>query len=208
MSKKTLIGNFNEHIQDNFWLYIISLLCIFTGIVLGIYKVKYLGDTYRNDLLSYINSFMDYMKNKNVNYNTVLMTTIKNNIPFIAIIWFLGMTMIGIPIILIIDLIKGYTLGFTISIMINSIGTKGLWIAMLGVIPQNIVYIPCLLLSSVLAMEFSLNFLRERMGKRFSNGIWMRILSYSLSFLFIVVIMSLGFILEAYGTPNVLKIVM
>lgn len=208
MSKKTLIGNFNEHIQDNFWLYIISLLCIFTGIVLGIYRVKYLGDTYKNDLLSYINSFMDYMKNKNVNYNTVLMTTIKNNIPFIAIIWFLGMTMIGIPIILIIDLIKGYTLGFTISIMINSIGTKGLWIAMLGVIPQNIVYVPCLLLSSVLAMGFSLNFLRERMGKRFSNGIWMRILSYSLSFLFIVVIMSLGFILEAYGTPNVLKIVM
>jgi stage II sporulation protein M len=151
MSKKTLIGNFNEHIQDNFWLYIISLLCIFTGIVLGIYKVKYLGDTYRNDLLSYINSFMDYMKNKNVNYNTVLMTTIKNNIPFIAIIWFLGMTMIGIPIILIIDLIKGYTLGFTISIMINSIGTKGLWIAMLGVIPQNIVYIPW---EKDLAMEY------------------------------------------------------
>lgn len=207
MVKNGLSGSFNEHIQNNFWLYIISILCIFTGIVLGVYKVKYLGDTYKSDILNYINSFTDYIANRNVDYKNVLMVTIKNNIPFITLIWFLGMTMIGIPIILIIDLIKGYVLGFTISIMINSIGTKGLWVAFLAIIPQNIVYIPCIILASVFAMEFSLNFLSERMGKRFTKGLWLRILSYSLSFLFIVIIMSVGFIFEAYGTPNLLKLI-
>lgn len=207
MVKNNLTGSFNEHIQNNFWLYIISILCIFTGIVLGVYKVKYLGDTYKSDISNYINSFTDYIANRNVDYKNVLMVTIKNNIPFITLIWFLGMTMIGIPIILIIDLIKGYVLGFTISIMINSIGTKGLWVAFLAIIPQNIVYIPCVILASVFAMEFSLNFLSERMGKRFTKGLWLRILSYSLSFLVIVIIMSVGFIFEAYGTPNLLKLI-
>lgn len=207
MLKKDFSVNFNEHIQNNFLLYIISLLCIFTGIVLGIYKVKYLGDTYKNELLSYINSFTDYLINKNIDYKNVLMATIKNNVPFIVLIWFLGMTMIGIPIILIVDIIKGYILGFAISIMINSIGTKGLWIALLGIIPQNVIYIPCLVLSSVLAMEFSINFLSERIGKRFTKGLGVRIFSYSVSFLFIIIVMSIGFIFEAYGTPNILKIV-
>ncbi|NFB06981.1 stage II sporulation protein M, partial [Clostridium botulinum] len=31
------LGNINRHVQENFWLYIISLLCICTGLVLGIY---------------------------------------------------------------------------------------------------------------------------------------------------------------------------
>ncbi|WP_372440078.1 stage II sporulation protein M [Clostridium tetanomorphum] len=205
--KNGLTSEFGGHLQENFWLYIISLLCIFTGIVLGIYSVKYMGEVYKNDLLSYITSFTEYIGNRDIDYKTVLLGTIKNNMPFIILIWFLGMTMIGIPIILIIDLIKGYTLGFTVSIMINSVGTKGLLISLLTVIPQNVIYIPCIILSSVLAMEFSLNFLRERIGKRTNNGLWIRVFSYSLSFLFIVLIMFLGFIFEAYGTPNILKII-
>lgn len=33
----------NKHVQDNFWLYVISLLCVCTGIVLGVYSVRYMG---------------------------------------------------------------------------------------------------------------------------------------------------------------------
>lgn len=206
MFKNNLAGNFNEHFQSNFWLYIVSLLFIFTGMVLGIYSVKYIGNVYKNDLLSYINNFIDYLSNKDINYREVFFHTIKNNIPFIIIIWFLGMTMIGMPIILLIDLIKGYTLGFTISFMIGNVGIKGLFIALLGVMPQNIIYVPCILLSSVLAMNFSLSFIKEKMQKKFISGVWTRLLYYSLPFIFIGALMFMGFIIEAYATPNILKI--
>ncbi|WP_125152276.1 stage II sporulation protein M [Clostridium rectalis] len=207
MGKNNFLQNFSDHIRLNFWLYVISLIFIFTGVVLGIYSVKYMPSVNKNDLLSYLNSFGEYLTTKDLDYRFILIQSIKSNIPFIVVIWFLGMTMIGIPIILIIDLIKGYTLGFTISFVISSVGIKGFNMAMLGVIPQNIIYVPCIIFSSVLAMEFSLNFLRERINNKLSSGLLVKVMSYSVSFLVIFFAMFFGFVIEAYITPNILKII-
>ncbi|EPS49865.1 sporulation protein [Clostridium botulinum CFSAN002367] len=51
------LGNINRHVQENFWLYIISLLCICTGIVLGIYSVKYMGSFEKGDLFKLCREF-------------------------------------------------------------------------------------------------------------------------------------------------------
>ncbi|KGK89037.1 MULTISPECIES: stage II sporulation protein M [unclassified Clostridium] len=207
MSRNNFVLGLNDHIKENFWLYVISLICIFTGMVLGVYTVKYMGEIYKTDLISYFQGFTEYLNTENLNYKGVFLNTIRSNIPFILFIWLLGMTMVGIPVILIIGIIKGYTLGFTISFIINSVGLKGIGIAIFGVIIQNIIYIPCMIIASVLAMEFSLNFLKERIDRRVKENIWIKMLSYSCSFLAIIAVMFVGFFMEAYIIPNILKII-
>lgn len=207
MSRNNFVLGLNDHIKENFWLYVISLICIFTGMVLGVYTVKYMGEIYKTDLISYFQGFTEYLGTENLNYKGVFLNTIRSNIPFILFIWLLGMTMVGIPVILIIGIIKGYTLGFTISFIINSVGLKGIGIAIFGVIIQNIIYIPCMIIASVLAMEFSLNFLKERIDRRVKENIWIKMLSYSCSFLAIIAVMFVGFFMEAYIIPNILKII-
>ncbi|MBE6067920.1 MAG: stage II sporulation protein M [Clostridium lundense] len=207
MSRNNFVLGLNDHIKENFWLYVISLICIFTGMVLGVYTVKYMGDIYKTDLISYFQGFTEYLNTENLNYKGVFLNTIRSNIPFILFIWLLGMTMVGIPVILIIGIIKGYTIGFTISFIINSVGLKGIGIAIFGVIIQNIIYIPCMIIASVLAMEFSLNFLKERIDRRVKENIWIKMLSYSCSFLAIIAVMFVGFFMEAYIIPNILKII-
>lgn len=207
MSRNNFVLGLNDHIKENFWLYVVSLICIFTGMVLGVYTVKYMGDIYRTDLTSYFQGFTEYLSSESLDYKGVFLNTIRSNVPFIIFIWLLGMTMVGIPIILIIGIIKGYTLGFTISFIINSIGLKGIGIAIFGVIVQNVIYIPCMIIASVLAMEFSLNFLKERIDRRVKENIWIKMLSYSCSFLAIVAVMFIGFFMEAYIIPNILKII-
>lgn len=207
MTNRKKLFNFNEHLQQNFWLYIISLFCIFTGIVLGIYAVKYMGDFDKNDLISYLNSFTQSISQGNFKYSSVFTDIIKNNVLIIAAIWFLGLTMVGIPIILIIDVIKGFTIGFTISFMIKGLGMKGIGIALLGVLPQNIIYIPCVILCSVFAMEFSLNLLRDRLNKQWTNSVLVKITSYTLAFAAILIFMFLGFIIETYITPALVKLI-
>ncbi|MBM7869194.1 stage II sporulation protein M [Clostridium pascui] len=207
MSRNNLVLGLNDHIKENFWLYVISLICIFTGMVLGVYTVKYMGEIYKTDLISYFQGFTEYLTTESLNYKEVFLNTIRSNIPFILFIWLLGMTMVGIPVILIIGIIKGYTLGFTISFIINSVGLKGIGIAIFGVIIQNIIYIPCMIIASVLAMEFSLNFLKERIDRRVKENIWIKMLSYSCSFLAIIAVMFVGFFMEAYIIPNILKII-
>lgn len=207
MSENKMLNIINKHIQNNFWLYAISLLCICTGIVLGIYSVKYMGSFEKSDLLSYLKNFNSSIGSETIKHRSIFIETIKSNIPIVAVIWFLGLTMIGIPVILVIDIIKGFTIGFTISFVINGMGIKGMWFSLLGVLPQNIIYIPCMIFASVLAMEFSLTILKDKTNKQWISNIWIRTTSYSLSFVLLISIMFIGFFMEAYITPNMIKLI-
>ncbi|MBC8060928.1 MAG: stage II sporulation protein M [Clostridiaceae bacterium] len=195
----------NKHFENNFWLYIISIFCMFLGIVLGIYTVKYMGPVEKEQLTLYLSKFTNSITQKNINYKDIFFQSIRNNLPIIIGIWFLGLTMIGTPLILIIDIIKGYTLGFTISFIIKGVGVKGIWITLLGILPQNIIYLPCMMFASVSAMEFSLAFFKNNMYKHWATSIFARIATYSLIFVGIFICMCLGFVLEAYITPYLIK---
>lgn len=207
MSENKILVVVNKHIQNNFWLYVISLLCICTGIVIGVYSVRYMGSFEKSDLLSYLKSFNDSIAVEGINYKYVFIESVKSNMLIIASVWFLGLTMIGIPLILIIDIMKGFTIGFTISFISSEMGIKGIWFTILGVLPQNMIYIPCIIAVSVLAMEFSLTILKDKTNKVWTQSIWIRITSYSFSFALVTVVMFIGFLIESYITPNMIKLV-
>ncbi len=208
MRNNRLTNFMNNHFENNFWLYIISTFCLFLGVVLGVYTVKYMGPVEKNQLLSYLTGFSKSLGHKNVNNNVIFFQSVKNNLPLIIAIWFLGLTMIGTPVILIIDIIKGYTIGFTVSFVIKGLGVSGIWVALLGIIPQNIIYVPCLMFASVAAMEFSITFLKNNMYKHWASNIFARIATYSVVFLVLFLFMSFGFVLEAYVTPFFIKLLL
>jgi stage II sporulation protein M len=174
---------------------------------MGIYSVRYMGGFEKSDLVSYFNNFTTTVNSGSVNYKSILLQTLKNNVPVILAVWFLGLTMIGIPIILIIDVIKGFTIGFSISFIISQMGIKGVWISLLGVLPQNIIYIPCIIFFSVLAMEFSLMIFKDRSRIQWKSHILVSITSYSISFLMVAMVMCIGFFMETYLTPAMIKLV-
>lgn len=207
MSENKMLALINEHVQSNFWLYVVSLLCVCTGIVMGIYSVRYMGSFEKSDLLSYIKNFSTTISSGGINYKSIFVETVKSNIPILLAVWFLGLTMIGIPVILIIDVIKGFTIGFSISFIINGMGIKGMWFSLLGVLPQNIIYIPCIIFASVLSMEFSLMILKDRANKQGTSNIWVRVTSYSFSFMIVTIVMFIGFFMESYITPNMVKFI-
>jgi stage II sporulation protein M len=205
MSSNTLITNINKHIQQNFWLYIISILCVFTGIILGIYSVKYMGEFERNDLVNYLMNFVDPSNTSGISYKIIFVQSIKNNLPVIIFLWFLGLTIVGIPIIIIIDLLKGFTVGFTFSFMISGLGKSGIGIALLGVLPQNLIYIPCIIFASVVSMEFSIMLIKDKFNKQWTSSIASRIIYYSGIFILIIILLFIGIIIESYIAPYFVK---
>ncbi len=194
-----------KHFQNNLWLYILSSVCMCTGVVLGVYTVKYMSSFEKSDLLSYLTSFAKADSLKSINYHQVLIEAIKNNIPFIAVVWFLGLTMIGIPIILLLDVLKGFTVGFTVTFFVNGLGIKGIWIALFSIIPQNIIYIPCIMITSVFAMEFSFMLIKDNVKKNWTKNISSKIFSYTFVFVTLSIFMFTGFIFETYITPSIIR---
>lgn len=205
MSSSTIMMKISKHIQENFWLYILSILCVFTGIILGIYSVKYMGAFERNDLVNYLMNFVEPSNTSGVSYKLILLQSIKNNLPVIIFLWFLGLTIVGLPIILIINLLKGFTVGFTFSFMISGLGKSGLGIAILGVLPQNLIYIPCIIFASVVSMEFSIMLVKDKFNKQRTSSISSRIMYYSLIFVVIIILLFVGIIIESYIAPHFVK---
>ena len=205
MSSNTLISNINKHIQENFWLYIISILSVFTGIILGIYSVKYMGQIEQSDLINYLMNFIDPSNTNGISYKLIFFQSIKNNLPVIIFLWFLGLTIVGIPIIIFIDLLKGFTVGFTFSFMISSLGKNGIAIAILGVLPQNMIYLPCIIFASVLSMEFSIMLIKDKFSKQWTSSISSRIIYYSVIFIVLSAFLFIGIIIESYVAPYFIK---
>ncbi|MBB6631293.1 stage II sporulation protein M [Clostridium algidicarnis] len=204
MRDNKYVNVITQHIQNNFWLYIVSLLFLCTGIVLGIYAMKYMSEVDKLDLSNYFNSFIEILTSKEINNKSIFFEAIKNNVSMIFLIFFLGITFVGLPLILLINLIKGFTIGFTISFAIDMLGGKGLVLALIGVIPQNIIYIPCIMGASVISMRTSLDKMKNNLFGKKSYAISEN-KNMIVSIATIILIVSLGILMESYVTPSILK---
>lgn len=204
LTNGNMVGSFKTHIEKNIWLYLISLFCICTGIVIGVYTAKYLSGNEKNVMVQWIDQSIRSLQSDKVSLNTIFLESVRTYLPMIVIIWVFGLTIIGFPVILIMNIVKGYTLGFTFSFLISSFGAKGLGVCILNLLLKNIIFIPCIMVCSVFAMEFSLNLIRSK-EKSWTSNIVSSIASYSMSFLGIVLIMFIGFLIETIVYPLTVK---
>ena len=163
------------------------------------------GEVERNDLVNYLTNFIDPLNSSGISYKLIFFQSIKNNLPVIVLLWFLGLTIVGLPIIVIIDLLKGFTVGFTFSFMISGLGKSGIGIAILGVLPQNLIYIPCIIFASVISMEFSIMLLKNKFNKQWTSSVSSRIIYYSVIFIIIIAFLFIGIIIESYIAPYFVK---
>ena len=182
------------------------LTFFFVGILLGAYTIKYMDGVDAKDLSDYFTSFVKSINNQEIKTNELLFSIIKNNILIIILIIALGFTIFGAPLVLIIDLIKGYTLGYTFSFLITTFEGKGIWIALTSTIPQNLLYIPFFVGISIISLELSSVKVKEKFfgGARFNKNV-LNGLVMKLSFFFVLFI--LGVFIECYISPGLMKIV-
>lgn len=142
---------FIEYIRNNIkeFFCVISLFLI--GIILSIIFVNNANEMQEKEITSYIQDYISNLKEgKSINKKAVFWDSIKNNAIFTIILWFGGLTIIGIPIVYITIIFKGFTLGYTISVLIAILGVgKGTMFVFGTMFLQNLLAIPCILAIAV-----------------------------------------------------------
>lgn len=195
---------FKQHLQDNQWQYIIVSLIFFLGIILGNYKVLSLEGGVREYLLDLVDSYVKGGAKGVLDGQVIFISAFITQAKTIGLVWFLGLTIIGIPLILGIVCLRGISLGFTLGFLINEKGGAGVWLSILAILPQNMVYITLLIICSVIALNFSVYLFKGRNSVGISLG--KGLLIYTGLFAVFLLLSLGGVFMEAYLAPWLLRI--
>jgi stage II sporulation protein M len=82
---------------------------------------------------------------------------------WIGLIGVLGMTVVGLPLVLALDFLKGSLVGFAIGTVVSEHGWKGLVFSLASVAPPNIIVVPAIVLASAASISFAMHVIRFRL---------------------------------------------
>ena len=194
-----------ESLKENKITFLWVLLFFLVGIVLGSYTVYYMSDFNRVEITTYFNNFLEFLGGNSVAYTSILVDSIKSILPMVVIIVLLGYTAVGTPIILMMDLAKGYVIGFTFSLIVSMLGSKGVMLVLSGLMLQKLIFSPIIMLISVLAIRHSVTKLKMGVSR---DRVKLDVSRAYLNFqgLLSLIIIS-GILIETYISPNLIRLV-
>lgn len=194
-----------ESLKENKITFLWVLLFFLVGIVLGSYTVYYMSDFNRVEITTYFNNFLEFLGGNSVAYTSILVDSIKSILPMVVIIVLLGYTAVGTPIILMMDLAKGYVIGFTFSLIVSMLGSKGIMLVLSGLMLQNLIFIPIIMLISVLAIRHSVTKLKMGVSRdRVKLDVSRAYLNFQ-GLLSLIIISAI--LIETYISPNLIRLV-
>lgn len=145
----------------NLYLFLIALFII--GLTTGIVHSVILGDEAKTESYTYITTFINALETKQFDINILFGEFLTTNLKPAIFIWLFGLWIIGIPLVCTYIAFEGYSLGFVISIVINSLGAgKGSLLLGLSLLPQEIFIVPVLLTLGVNSILFAKSIWKSR----------------------------------------------
>lgn len=123
-------------------------------IVLGTYLNK-IWPSYQQSMSENLNPIIKYY-NSSFNIKDIIISNMKNDIIFMSLIFISSLFVITFPIIIIIFMLKGLSIGYTINSIILTMKLKGIKIILILLL-RNIIIIP----GSVILILISFNYIKE-----------------------------------------------
>lgn len=190
-------------IKQNKLLLLLTILAIVFTII-GIFFPAILTEANKELIKNNIIEFINKIDNNEINYLSALFYSSWNNILVTFILWILGISLIGIPFIIIIYIFKCFLTGFSFTSILITYGVKGSITAMIYSIPNTLNSFGSLLLSYY-ALSFSITIYRcifKRENKNWST-ITKQYIKLGIFFLLYTIIIS---VIESYIIPNILRL--
>lgn len=192
-----------KKLKDKKQFIIIFVICI-AAFIIGVLLPSILNEENRKIIQTSLNSFFDTIKNNQLKTNELLFKTLTSNIIIDLILWLLGISIIGIPIVIILLGYKILSLGFTISSIISIYKLNGVIKALIYIVP-NIINLFIFFVISYYSISFSLmlfNYLfrKKEYNKRIIVNRYLKLLVIS------IIILIFSSVIETYVVPKLFSL--
>lgn len=194
-----------QHLYASWWIYLFVCLCFIAGIVFGSLGVNTLSTEQVAGLKDYVNKALGLYADK-IDFSLTVRQAIYKNLLNWGKIFILGLTVIGMPLVLIIVFTRGFVLGFTIVFLIQTGSYSGGVLAFLAILPPNLLSFPAYIIAAVAAINFSLYLLKGRDTAR-NVSITQNFFGYFGTMLTLGILFTAAALIEGYLSPFFIRLI-
>ncbi|MFC5732887.1 stage II sporulation protein M [Cytobacillus gottheilii] len=206
MKKKKYQNVAATHFREHSSIYLFVIVLFFMGVIFGAIVVNSLSFTQKEDLFYYLSQFFGQVSAEEVaTSNDLFKQSLLHNAKYIGLIWLLGISIIGLPVILVMLFIKGMVVGFTVGFLVNQMAWDGFLLSFVSILPQNLVIIPVFIIAATLAVAFSLKMIKKQFMKRMGDPMLPLFGRYAASFAIALVFIAAAAGVEAFISPPLMK---
>lgn len=190
-----------NHIVNNKRGYLIVTILFFIGLIIGVFFINNAKTAQIDEINNYLNEIVSNVKlYENIDYGNLLKQSLISNFIIIILLWFGASTIIGIPVVYGTIVVKGFSMGYTISSIINCFGIgKGIAISLSIMLLHNIIFIPTMLATSVSGVKLY----QSIMKNKDRENIKIEIIRHTIFCAFMLILMIISSLIEVYGSTNI-----
>lgn len=184
------------------FLIVISVIALITGSLL----LVLLDKSDKTIVNTYLTNFINNLSQNKIEYIPVLKDSLISNMALILGIWLLGISVIGIPIILFLYFSQIFTFGFALASIILNYKFRGLILALIYTFPHYLIFLTMLLILTSYSIILSIKLITTIIKKK---QIDFKIISnkYLLILLFSFITVVLCSLYETFALPNIIKLI-
>lgn len=145
-------------------LFLVILFII--GIIAGSLFITVLNESDKALVKEYLEKFIMNIHQNKLDYTTSFISSLISNLFYVMIIWLLGISVIGLPIILFLYFAKAFILGFSISSILFHYQFKGIVIAFCYIFPHHIINVLIFTLLVLYSMSLSIKISKTLIMKK------------------------------------------
>ena len=197
--KKILNKVLNIDKKTFYFLAIISII----GIITGALFMTVLSTSDKEIVSNSLNDYITNIGSIELNLKEFLSNFLLN-ILYALIIWILGISVVGLPIVIIVIFFKSFLVSFTVSSFIINYKIKGLLYSLIYIFPHMIINLLVYLYLGIYSIKLSISIIKAIFSKKsinFKNSM----VSYFKLFFFSLVLIIMTTIYETYLVPIILK---
>lgn len=191
-----------NHIYENLKGYLLVTVIFFIGIVIGVIFINHVTESQYIEIQEYVQNFVTALKGDyHIDTMNLLKNSLADNLKLIIGMWFIGSTVIGIPIVLGIVLFRGFCIGYTVSAVISILGIqKGMLFFATSILLQNLIFIPVIIVLAVSGIKVYKSIMKD---KRREN-IKIEIVRHTIYCIILLLFLVVASFIESYISANLL----
>lgn len=190
------------NMDKNLSIFLFVLLIV--GIISGSIFASILNSSDKILVNEHLNSFLTSIEQNNLDYFSTFKNNLGQELLNTIIIWLLGISVIGLPIIIIMYFSTNFILGFTIGCIISTFKFKGCLFALIYTFPFEIINILVLMLLVMYSMSFSFKMIYSVIKKK-TIDFKLMINKYLIILIISIITNIISVIYNSYLFPIILK---